>query len=163
MSLQSKLSGLERRANFAPRSPCPMCELSARSVREWVALVGDRAFWGAGVTYSYGFVCRFCGLAETRQGNAPDEETARLFAGVLNALAESQFCEVENLDLSELHEVYERAARECLGADFPRWRALGDEYGRGVREIHAEYRPRVPYDCRSAACTCSPEWMRGAA
>ena len=34
MGLQSKLRRLERAANLAPLLPCPMCELTARFLRE---------------------------------------------------------------------------------------------------------------------------------
>ena len=57
MSLQSKLSKLERRANFAPRSPCPMCELTARFLREWVELAGDLPKWPNPVAYTYPAGC----------------------------------------------------------------------------------------------------------
>ena len=154
MNLQARLNRVERSTGFAPLLPCPMCELTERHVRQWVEIVGDRLFWGAGVPYSYRAVCRFCGLTETRQGNAPDEETAARFAGVLNALAEGRACEVESLDLIEFSETYDRAARECLGEDYPKWQALDAAFSRGVGEIYATYKPRVPVVCLVAGCGC---------
>ena len=153
MNLQSRLNRLERASNFAPL-PCPLCALSERHIDAAVELLGLEPLWSPGVAYSYNYVCEFCGVVSPRSATAPDEPAAVLFAAVLNALAERRLCAVSDSDLFELTGIYDRAARERLGADFHKWRALGDDFFRGVSALRADYTPRAPYVCRVAGCGC---------
>lgn len=161
--LSRRVERLESAAGFAPL-PCPMCALIERHVRAVCDLFGDRLFWPSGAPFTYETVCRFCGRAETRQAHAPDAEAARRFAALLTALATGRFCEVGAAESEYFSERYEQAARESLGADFPKWRALAEGFRRSVRALYAAYRPRAPYVCRVENCGCERATaQRGAA
>lgn len=153
MGLQSRLDRLERSTGFAPL-PCPLCALSERHIDAAVELLGLAPLWSPGVAYSYKYLCELCGVVSPRSATAPDEQAAALFARVLHALAERRLCDASDDDLFELTGIYDRAARERLGEDFHKWRALGDDFARGVSALRADYTPRVPYVCRVEYCGC---------
>lgn len=144
---------MERDSGFAPL-PCPMCTLIARCVRETGELIGDRPLWPDGIPYVYQYLCAFCGLASTHETSAPDADAARRFGTLLMALATGRFCAVGDGEMTFLNEHYDQTIGERLGADFPKYRTIKEEFGRGMRELYARYKPRAPYMCVIEGCSC---------